>query len=88
MNSGHDLSNTRTTPHGGLTQEEKMAEFLNALVPIGMAAVVIVLFMGIWNMMRGGSGNRSQMLMRWRVGLQFIVVVLVMGALYLFGSGR
>lgn len=65
-----------------------MAEFLNALVPIGMVAVVIVLFMGIWNMMRGGSGNRSQMLMRWRVGLQFIVVVLVMGTLYLFGSGR
>lgn len=65
-----------------------MAEFMNALVPIGMAAVVIILFMGIWNMMRGGSGNRSQMLMRWRVGLQFIVVVLVMGALYLFGSGR
>ncbi|MEJ8474901.1 twin transmembrane helix small protein [Roseibium algae] len=65
-----------------------MAEFWNVLIPIGMAAVVIVLLMGIWNMFRGGPGNKSQMLMRWRVGLQFLVVVLVMGGLYFFGPGR
>ncbi|MBO6758216.1 MAG: twin transmembrane helix small protein [Roseibium sp.] len=65
-----------------------MAAIMNALVPVGMAAVALVLLMGIWNMMRGGPANRSQKLMRWRVGLQFLVIVLVMGGLYFYGSGR
>jgi len=65
-----------------------MSAIVNALVPVGMAAVAVVLLMGIWNMMRGGSANRSQTLMRWRVGLQFLVIVLVMGGLYFFGPTR
>lgn len=65
-----------------------MAEFINILVPVGMAAVAIVLLLGIVNLFRNGPGNRSQMLMRWRVGLQFAVIVLVMGGLYFFGSSR
>ncbi|WP_289035005.1 twin transmembrane helix small protein [uncultured Roseibium sp.] len=65
-----------------------MVELWNILVPLGMAAVAVVLVLGIWNMVRGGSGNRSQMFMRWRVGLQFLVVLLVMGGLYLFGPVR
>lgn len=63
-----------------------MAEIIDILIPVGMAAVLLVLLMGIWNMMRGGSANRSQTLMRWRVGLQFLVVVLVMTGLYFFGG--
>lgn len=62
-----------------------MADFINILIPIGMAAVALVLILGLWNMFRNGPGNRSQMLMRWRVGLQFLVVVLVMTGLYFFG---
>jgi glycerol uptake facilitator-like aquaporin len=65
-----------------------MAEIINILIPIGMAAVLIVLLLGIWNMFRNGSANRSQILMRWRVGLQFLVIVLVMGGLYFFGPGQ
>ncbi|MTI01052.1 twin transmembrane helix small protein [Roseibium sp. RKSG952] len=65
-----------------------MSQIFNALVPIGLAAVAIVLLLGIWNMMRGGPSSRSQMLMRWRVGLQFLVVVLVMAGLYFFGQHR
>jgi hypothetical protein len=65
-----------------------MQQFIDILIPIGMAAVVLVLLMGIWNMMRGGPGNRSQMLMRWRVGLQFLVIVLMMGGIYFFGPGQ
>jgi len=65
-----------------------MSAIVNALVPVGMAAVAVVLLMGIWNMMRGGPGTRSQQLMRWRVGLQFLVIVLVMGGLYFFGPSR
>jgi hypothetical protein len=33
-------------------------------------------------MMRGGSPNRSQQLMRWRVGLQFLAVVIMMGVIW------
>ena len=65
-----------------------MEKIIDFLIPVGMAAVAIVLLLGIWNMFRNGPANRSQMLMRWRVGLQFLVVVLVMGGLYFFGSGR
>ncbi|GAA0784970.1 twin transmembrane helix small protein [Roseibium denhamense] len=65
-----------------------MASFVNTLIPIGMAAVAIVLALGLINMFRNGPSNRSQMLMRWRVGLQFLVIVLVMGGLYFFGTGN
>ncbi|MEP3045358.1 MAG: twin transmembrane helix small protein [Roseibium sp.] len=65
-----------------------MAEIINILIPVGMAAVAIVLLLGVWNMFRNGSSNRSQLLMRWRVGLQFMVIVLVMVGLYFFGPVR
>ena len=52
-----------------------------------LAAVGIVLLLGLWNMMRGGSPNTSQLLMRWRVVLQFIALCLVMAAIYLAGRG-
>ena len=53
------------------------------LIPISLVAVVLVLLAGLWNMMRGGSAGRSQTLMRWRVGLQFAAIVVVMTAFYL-----
>jgi len=56
------------------------------MIPIAMGAVLLVLLMGLGNMMRGGSANLSQKLMRWRVGLQFLAVIIVMTSLY-FGSG-
>jgi len=52
------------------------------LVPIALLAVLIVLVLGLWNMMRGGSANSSQKFMRWRVGLQFVAVIAVMAAVY------
>ncbi len=60
-----------------------MEKFIDYLGPVVMAAVAIVLLFGLLNMMRGGSASRSQSLMRWRVGLQFIAVVLLMAALYM-----
>jgi hypothetical protein len=60
--------------------------FFSFLVPISMVAVVIVLLAGLWNMMRGGSPGRSQTLMRWRVGLQFVAVIIVMTAFYFTSS--
>ena len=43
----------------------------NFIVAIAVGAVVVVLFAGFANMIRGGNPNLSQKLMRWRVGLQF-----------------
>lgn len=52
------------------------------LVPLAVGAVFVVLLLGLWNMMRGGSANTSQTLMRWRVILQFIAIIVVMGAIW------
>ena len=49
---------------------------------VAIAAVAVVLLLGVVNMMRGKSPNRSQTLMRWRVGLQLVAIVVVMAALY------
>lgn len=51
-------------------------------VSIAVAAVFVVLLLGLFNMLRGGSPNLSQTLMRWRVGLQFLAVVVIIGVLY------
>ncbi len=59
-----------------------MEQLFRYLGPIAMAAVVVVLCLGLYNMMRGGPGSRSQTLMRWRVGLQFVAIVFLMTALY------
>lgn len=59
-----------------------MANFLIYIVPIAVGAVAIVLFMGLWNMMRGGSPNRSQTFMRWRVILQFLALIIIMATVF------
>jgi hypothetical protein len=53
------------------------------LIPIAMAAVALVLALGIFNLFMGGSPSVSQKLMRWRVGLQFAALCLIMAAIYL-----
>jgi hypothetical protein len=56
-----------------------MSDFMSHyLVPAAIVAVAIVLMLGLVNMMRGGSGNTSQKLMRLRVLLQFIAIVVIM----------
>ncbi len=56
-----------------------MASFLGSIIlPLAVAAVAIVLLLGLLNMMRGGSPNRSQNLMRLRVLLQFVAIVITM----------
>ena len=57
----------------------------NTLVPIAIGAVAVVLVLGLVNMMRGGSPNTSQKLMRWRVLLQFVAIVVVMLTIWLMG---
>ncbi|HXD45825.1 MAG TPA: twin transmembrane helix small protein [Pseudolabrys sp.] len=56
-----------------------MSNFMSHyLVPVAIGAVAIVLVLGLLNMMRGGSPNTSQKLMRMRVLLQFIAIVVIM----------
>ncbi len=57
----------------------------NSVSTIAIGAVAVVLLLGLLNMMRGGPANKSQMFMRWRVGLQFAAVVILMMTLYLTG---
>jgi hypothetical protein len=52
------------------------------LILVAIAAVTIVLLLGLWNLLRAGSPNKSQQLMRWRVILQFVAVVLMMAAIW------
>jgi hypothetical protein len=63
-----------------------MVSFLSKLVlPIAVGAVAFVLLLGLINMMRGGSPNRSQKLMQWRVLLQFIAIVITMLTVWAMG---
>jgi NADH:ubiquinone oxidoreductase subunit H len=59
-----------------------MSNLFDYAVPIAIGAVAIVLLLGLYNMMRGGSPNTSQNLMRWRVLLQFIAIIVVMAAIW------
>ncbi|TMK40331.1 MAG: twin transmembrane helix small protein [Alphaproteobacteria bacterium] len=63
-----------------------MASFLRSiLLPLAVGAVALVLLLGLINMMRGGSPNRSQQLMRLRVLLQFVAIVITMLAIWAMG---
>lgn len=62
-----------------------MNPLLNIVVVISLAAVATVLLLGLRNMAKGGSPNTSQLLMRWRIGLQFIAVLAILAALFLTG---
>jgi hypothetical protein len=57
----------------------------NLLVPVAIGAVAVVLVLGLVNMMRGGSPNTSQRLMRLRVLLQFIAIIVVMLTIWAMG---
>ncbi|CAN7154575.1 twin transmembrane helix small protein [Bosea sp. LjRoot90] len=54
----------------------------SAIVPIAVGAVAVVLLLGLVNMLRGGSANTSQRLMRLRVVLQFVAILVILGVLW------
>ncbi len=61
---------------------------LNVVIALVMAGIVVILGLGLFNMIRGGSGFTSQKLMRARVIGQAVAIVLLMGALFFFGGNR
>ena len=61
-----------------------MLDFLiDFSVPIAIGVVAVVLLFGLLNMMRGGSPNTSQKLMRLRVLLQFVAIVVIMAVIWI-----
>ena len=63
-----------------------MANLLSTYaVPLAIGAVAIVLVFGLANMLRGGSPDTSQRLMRLRVLLQFVAVVVIMLTIWAMG---
>ena len=62
-----------------------MGSFAESLVPIAIGAVAVVLALGLLNLLRSGSANRSQRLMRLRVLLQFVAVIVIMAAVFFAG---
>ncbi|SFV37038.1 Hypoxia induced protein conserved region [Devosia crocina] len=63
-----------------------MQTLLNIGIALALLFVIIVLGMGLWNMTKGGSSNTSQRLMRLRVMGQALAILLLLGALFLFGG--
>lgn len=55
-----------------------METVLYHLTTLAVAAVVVVLMLGLWNLTRGKSPGRSQKLMRWRVGLQALAIAIIL----------
>lgn len=71
--------------HGFVMLAAGMTSILDVLVPVAIGAVAIVLLLGLGNMMKGGSPNRSQQLMRLRVVLQAVAIALLLAALWFAG---
>ncbi len=66
-----------------------METFLNIALPVALAAVLIVLILGIITLMRGGATakSHSNRLMRLRVLFQFIAVILLAVGFYWHSRG-
>ncbi len=59
-----------------------MSSVFKVLAFVVMLAVVAVLFAGLRNMMKGGSGNTSNKMMQMRVLLQAVALALIVLAVY------
>lgn len=56
---------------------QPMSVLLNNVATVVAILVFFVLVAGLLNLLRTNSSNMSQKLMRWRVGLQFIAIILI-----------
>lgn len=66
-----------------------MSGFIFFLIPIGLAATLIILGVGIYSLAKGGAfaKENSNKLMRLRVAAQAITIGLMMLFLFLIGAG-
>jgi hypothetical protein len=63
-----------------------MEHLVKALIPVFAIATFLVLCVGIYSLFRGGDFNRSysNKLMRLRIVLQFIAIILIAVASFVF----
>ena len=66
-----------------------MSEFIYFLIPIGLAATLIILGVGIYSLAKGGAfaKKNSNKLMRLRIAAQAITIALMMLFLWLVTRG-
>ena len=64
-----------------------MTSALPVASTVAVLAVLVVLILGLYNMMRGRTSSTSQTLMRWRVGLQFAAIIVLMATIYFTRRG-
>lgn len=59
------------------------------LMALSVAAVLVILMMGIGTFGKGGDFNRkhANRIMRWRIGAQAFAVVMILLFVYLRGNG-
>jgi hypothetical protein len=67
-----------------------MRDFFQILIPLSLAAVTIVLGLGIYTLFRGGEFGRtwSNRLMRLRVLLQFCAILILVAAAFWMRHAR
>lgn len=53
------------------------------LTTLATITVLIALVLGLRTMLKGDNANLSQTFMRWRVGLQFVAIIVIMITVYL-----
>jgi polyferredoxin len=59
------------------------ATFVYYVSILATLAVATVLVFGLSTLLKGNDANLSQRLMRWRIGLQFIAILVIMLFVYL-----
>ncbi len=62
-----------------------MTSLISNLILLATFSVAGILLFGLLNMSRSGPVKLSQKLMRWRVGVQFIAICLIMASFYIHG---
>ncbi len=71
------MTRRRAYTHLAICEAFQMQTLLYHATTVATLAVLAVLLAGLWNMSRGKSPNLSQKLMRWRVGLQFCAILII-----------
>jgi hypothetical protein len=83
----NSLAGSWLAPLGSLGLVPRRTRFVQLtfyhLTTVAAVAVLVVLVLGLANLLRGKSPNLSQKLMRWRVGLQFLAIIIIMITFYL-----
>jgi len=60
-----------------------MQILIEYMIPILLLAVAFIIVMGLWNMLKGGSANKSQKLMRLRIIMQTVAIIFLILLVYL-----